>query len=74
MKKFMSQPLGFVKIGKERVVYRLHKALYGLKRAPRAWKNKIDSHLVEFGFTKFRSGYGVYVQSMGDDITLICLC
>jgi len=55
------------------MVYRLHKALYGLKQAPRAWNKKIDSYLVEIGFTKCKSEYGVYVQAVASDITLICL-
>jgi len=59
--------------GKEDMVYILHKALYGLKQAPRAWNKKLDSYLVELGFTKCKSEYGVYVQEVASDITLICL-
>ena len=54
-------------------VYKLHKALYGLKHAPRAWNKKIDSYLVELGFVKCKSKYGVYVQVVSQDITIICL-
>ena len=35
---FVKQPEGFVVKGAEGKVYRLHKALYGLRQAPRAWK------------------------------------
>ena len=58
---------------KEDMVYRLHKALYGLKHAPRAWNKKIDSYLVEIGLPKCKSEYDVYVQAVASDITLICL-
>jgi len=34
---YVTQPLGFEVKGKERMVYKLHKALYDLKQAPRAW-------------------------------------
>ena len=51
----------------------MHKALYGLKQAPRAWNKKIDSYLVELGFIKYKSEYGVYVQVMEQDITITCL-
>ena len=34
---YMQQPEGFVKIGKEHLVYRLKKSLYGLKQAPQQW-------------------------------------
>ncbi len=33
----MQQPLGFVDLGKEKLVCRLQKTIYGLKQAPRAW-------------------------------------
>lgn len=33
---YVTQPPGFVKKGEENKVYRLHKALYGLRQAPRA--------------------------------------
>lgn len=54
-------------------VYKLHKALYGLKHAPRAWNKKIDSYLVELRFIKYKYEYGVYVQAMAQDITIIFL-
>lgn len=31
---FVSQPLGFIKKGQEMKVYKLNKALYGLRKAP----------------------------------------
>jgi hypothetical protein len=34
---YVEQPAGFVISGHEDKVYRLHKALYGLKHAPRVW-------------------------------------
>ena len=34
---YVSQPEGFVTNGKENKVYKLKKALYGLRQAPRAW-------------------------------------
>nr|GFA23384.1 retrovirus-related Pol polyprotein from transposon TNT 1-94 [Tanacetum cinerariifolium] len=40
---YVSQPKGFVDPDHPTHVYRLKKALYGLKRAPRAWMDSCDS-------------------------------
>jgi hypothetical protein len=40
---YVVQPLGFVKKGQESKVYRLNKALYWLRQAPRAWNIKLDN-------------------------------
>lgn len=37
---FVKQPEGFIKHGKKHLLYKLLKALYGLRQAPRAWYNK----------------------------------
>ena len=47
---YMCQPQGFQVPGREHLVCRLQKALYGLKKAPRAWYIKIDTYLGEQGF------------------------
>jgi len=70
---FVTQPLDFVIKGKENMIYRLHKALYGLKHALRAWNKKIYSYLVELVFKKCKPKYGVYVQADASDMTLVCL-
>jgi hypothetical protein len=42
---FVKQAPGFVIPGAEHKVLRLHKALYGLRQAPRAWNAKLDATL-----------------------------
>ena len=42
---FVQQPQGFVVPGRESQVCQLHKALYGLRQAPRAWHTKFDACL-----------------------------
>jgi len=49
---YVKQSSGFIQSHKEEKVYRLTKALYGLKRAPRAWNKMIDSFLHAIGFKK----------------------
>lgn len=48
----MEKPQDFEIEGKEEKVYRLKKALYELKQAPRAWCNNIDNHFMEKSFEK----------------------
>ena len=47
---YVTQPEGFVIKSKEDKVYKLHKALYGLRHAPRAWNIKLKRILKELGF------------------------
>ncbi|WVZ26295.1 hypothetical protein V8G54_004839 [Vigna mungo] len=71
---FVNQPPGFVKNGQESKVYRLHKALYGLHQAPRAWNRYIDAMLIRYGFIKCTVEYGIYVRFFAqEDTLLICL-
>ncbi len=46
----MEQPLGYVDQTHPNLVYRLKKALYSLKLAPKAWLDKIGRYLVTSGF------------------------
>lgn len=38
----------------------LDKALYGLRKAPRAWNNKLDSCLMSLGFSRSVSEHVIY--------------
>jgi hypothetical protein len=59
---YILQPPGFIKQGEEKKVYQLHKALYGLRHAPRAWNSKLDKVLQELGFTKCKTEHGLYTR------------
>jgi len=47
---FFTQPSGYVKVGEEYKVYKLKKALYELKQAPRAWYSFIEVYFLKLGF------------------------
>nr|GEU43486.1 hypothetical protein [Tanacetum cinerariifolium] len=49
---YVAQPDGFVDPGHPEKVYRLRKALYRLKQAPRAWYDELSKFLISKGFTK----------------------
>jgi hypothetical protein len=68
---YVEQPPGFVVQGKEGKVYKLHKALYGLRQAPMAWNAKLDSSLLSLGFRNSTEEHAVYVRGTGDDLLII---
>jgi hypothetical protein len=43
---YMEQPQGFASPGREHLVCRLRKSLYGLKKAPRQWYRKFDDFVL----------------------------
>jgi hypothetical protein len=59
---YVVQPPGFIVEGEEHKVYRLDKALYGLRQAPRAWNIKLDSTLKELGFVQSPLEHGLYAR------------
>lgn len=70
---FVKQPDGYVKEGSEQKVYRLVKALYGLRQAPRCWNLKLDGVLKELGFERCMHEQAVYVRNKGADIVILCV-
>ena len=51
---YLEQSEGFKTHDPNVFVYRLKKALYRLKQAPRAWYERIDKYLTSLGFTNKR--------------------
>lgn len=49
---YLEQPEGYIVPGMEDKLYKLHKALYDLKQAPRAWYGKVDSYFLDHGYVK----------------------
>jgi hypothetical protein len=68
---YVSQPEGFVKKGKEQQVYKLVKALYGLRQAPRAWNTRLDSTLKQFGFMRCKHEQAVYRKVTSNRLLLV---
>jgi hypothetical protein len=68
---YVVQPPGYVKVGHEHKVYKLHKALYGLGQAPRAWNIKLDGTLKKLGFSQNPLEHGLYARGSGDTRLLV---
>nr|GEV83653.1 hypothetical protein [Tanacetum cinerariifolium] len=63
---YVAQPDGFVDPDHPEKVYRLRKALYRLKQAPRAWYDELSKFLTSKGFTKglqiHQSPRGIFIN------------
>lgn len=57
---YVDQPYLYNVIGKEKMVCKLKKAMYGLKQAARCWKNFLDELLDSMSFFRFASDECVY--------------
>eukprot|EP00253_Pinus_taeda_P031974 PITA_31974 len=69
---YMEQPIGFIQ-AYSNLVCRLKKSLYGLKQAPRAWYAKMDSFLLEIGFSRCHSDNSVYTKKVGKSLIILVL-
>lgn len=59
---YVTQPEGFIQQGNSGKVYKLTKALYGLRQAPRAWNVKFDQTLKSLDFKKCNLEQVVYTK------------
>jgi hypothetical protein len=57
---YMDQPPGFIRHGQEHLVWKLNRALYGLRQSPRRWYERINSYLTSIGMTRSGSDYNMY--------------
>ncbi len=62
----MKQPEGFAIRGKEDLVCRLKKSIYGLKQSSRCWNAALDTHLKKIGFVQAGSDPCIYKASEGE--------
>jgi hypothetical protein len=59
---YMDQPEGFIMHGKEDLVCKLKKSLYGLKQSPRQWYKRFDSFMLAHGFKRSQYDSCVYIK------------
>jgi len=63
---YIEKPKRFMTFNRESHVYRLKRAMYGLKSASHAWYTKIDNYFTRSGFTK--SEADVHLYHIVDDL------
>nr|GEZ21640.1 retrovirus-related Pol polyprotein from transposon TNT 1-94 [Tanacetum cinerariifolium] len=68
---YVSQPEGFVNPDHPTHVYRLKKALYGLKHAPRAWYDTLSIFFLDKKFSKGAVDPTLFTRKIGKHILLV---
>nr|GEW54736.1 hypothetical protein [Tanacetum cinerariifolium] len=68
---YMCQPEGFIDSDHPSHVYKLKKALYGLKKAPRAWYDELSTFLLQNGFSKGIIDPTLFTRRFDDDILMV---
>nr|GEZ83198.1 retrovirus-related Pol polyprotein from transposon TNT 1-94 [Tanacetum cinerariifolium] len=79
---YVSQPDGFVDQDNPNHVYKLKKALCGLKQAPRTWYDMLSSFLISRYFSKGSVDPTLFIRRNGNDLllpvdltyNLLCAC
>ncbi|GKE78418.1 retrovirus-related pol polyprotein from transposon TNT 1-94 [Tanacetum coccineum] len=68
---YVSQPDGFVDQDNPNHVYKLKKALYGLRQAPRAWYDLLSKFLLSQEFSKITVDPTLFIRRQGKYILLV---
>jgi len=67
----VEQPLGFVDPTHPDFVYKLDKALYGLKHAPRTWYERLSIFLISHDFVKGKIDTTLFTRHVDIDILIV---
>ena len=62
---YMQQPKGFIALGQEHMVCKLHRSIYGLKQASKSWNIRFDQVIKLYGFEKSPAEPCVYKKIQG---------
>jgi len=63
---YVEQPKGFQDPHYPQHVYKLKKALYGLKKAPWAWYERLTTYLLAKGFTRGQADQTLFIKNQGN--------
>ena len=70
---YMKQHEGFIIKGKEELLYKLKKSLYGLNQSPRMWYQKFDLYIQNLGFKRSQVDHCVYRKQVEDHFIYVAL-
>jgi hypothetical protein len=68
---YMDIPPGCLSSSEARVVYKLQRALYGLKQSPRAWFGRFSSAMRKFGFQQSNSDHTLFLKHRLGKVTAL---
>ena len=69
----MEQPPGYIKKGKEYLVCKLKKSIYGLKQSPRCWNKVFNEYMKSISYEQCAADPCVFVRTEGIEITIIAV-
>ena len=70
---YMQQPEGFAANGKEKLVCKLKKSLYGLKQVLREWYHKFDAFMKSQGYRRSEVDHYLYTKKAANGSLLILI-
>ena len=70
---YMLQPKGFGEKGKENMVCKLNRSIYGLKQASRQWYILFDNAITSYGFSMTEGDHCIYTKVIGSNFVLLSL-
>jgi hypothetical protein len=71
---YVEQPPDYIVKGEENKVYRLRRALYSLKQAPRVWYSRIKAYFLKEGFEKCPYEHTLFIKKSAHGTSLLLVC